>query len=159
MADALPLVLWDCHYDENDVRWVGERPTGAASSAHDNYSDVNGLYAELRAAHERSCVQTALHEHFRQAASRFHRRPREFLPFIAGNNALAGAPNGTTLAVPLGGGTYRNTRIAGGKGYVKLLDRKRLDEVEVTWERWKSGKGAKRAKRDDSQAAGPEARV
>lgn len=155
MADALPLVLWDCLYDESDVRWLGEDISNLVSSerlhSQEGGSDVNGLYAELRSIHERSCIHSALHDHFLRAASRFHRSPREFLPISS--TPLSMIPSGTTLAIPLGGGTSRNTRIAGGKGYVKLLDRKRLDEVEVTWERWKSGKGAKRGKKEAIQAS------
>ena len=158
MADALPLVLWDCHYDESDVRWVGEVAHDLQPStdlhSHEKIAGTNGLYAELRSNHERSYIHSALHDHFLRAASRFHRPPRGFLPIA--ETPLSTIPNGTTLAVPLGGGTFRNTRIAGGKGYVKLLERKRLDEVEITWERWKAGKGAKRGKKEVIQATVPE---
>lgn len=147
MADALPLVLWDCHYDLVDVQWVGEVPISSTEAApSESTSDANGLYAELRLIHERSRLHSALHEHFLKAASRFHRPPREFLP--VSSTPLSAVPDGNTLAIPLGGGTYRNTRVAGGKGYIKLLERKRLDEVEVTWERWRTGKGAKRGKKE-----------
>lgn len=150
MADALPLVLWDCSYDERDVTWVGVEPHGtSASAAARTTFDVNGVYAELRSIHERSLVHSALHDHFLRAASRFHRAPREFLPMQSADDTHA-IPNGATLAIPLGGGTYRNTRCAGGKGYVRLLERKRLDELEVIWKRWKKGKGTKREKKGDA---------
>ena len=149
MADALPLVLWNCKYDNEDVAWVGDSQSSSSPgdivAPGQKKADVNGLYAELRSLHERSWVHSTLHEHFLQAASRFHRPPKELLPFpcTKAGDPLPAVPNGTVLGIPLGGGTHRNTRYAGGKGYVKLLDRKRLDEVPVIWERWKNGKGAK----------------
>jgi len=161
MADALPLVLWDCHYDRNDVNWAGDitdrvaNDTGPDSDDQKNDADVNGLYAELRSIHERSRVHSTLHEHFLKAASRYHQPPRELLPVVP-YKLNTSIPNGTVLGVPLGGGTHRNTRYTGGKGYVKLLDRKRLDEVEIIWERWKVGKGARYKKQGTAEEAAAE---
>ncbi|KAI0085584.1 pseudouridine synthase [Irpex rosettiformis] len=146
MADALPLVLWDCKYDKEDVTWVGDLDSPVVSGdVEEKQVSINGLYAKLRSLHERSWVHLALHDHFLQAASRYHRPPKELLPFPPSNPSapLPVIPNGTVIGIPLGGGTYRNTRYAGGKGYVKLLDMHRLDVVEVVWEKWKNGKGAK----------------
>ncbi|KAI0759169.1 hypothetical protein BC629DRAFT_1550032 [Irpex lacteus] len=123
MADALPLVLWDCKYDKEDVHGSAISillpPSGVSAQAEEKQTNVNGLYAELRSIHERSWVHTALHDHFLKAASRYHRPPKELLPFSLRNL--------TTLCRP----------------FRMLLDRKRLDEVEVMWERWKNGKGSK----------------
>jgi tRNA pseudouridine38/39 synthase len=131
MADALPLVLWECEYGPDDVRWVVANERGAT---------VNGLYAELRSAHERSRVRSTLHGHFLAAAAQYHSRPPELLPLRG-----AAIPAGSVVGVPLGGGTERNTRYAGGKGHVALLERGRLEGVEKMWERWKNG----RRRRDD----------
>ncbi|KAI0689380.1 pseudouridine synthase [Cytidiella melzeri] len=156
MADALPLVLWDCQYDKDDVNWIGDidscLPHGERFAQQK--SDVNGLYAELRSMHERSWVHSALHEHFLKAASRYHRPPKELLPFSPSKSGVHARPipNGTVLGIPLGGGTQRNTRYAGGKGYVSLLERKRSDEVEDIWERWKNGRGSKNRKKETSTA-------
>ena len=149
MADALPLVLWDCHYDESDVRWSSDVTADAqldASVSSKKAASVNGLYSQLRSIRERSWLHSTLHDHFLQAASQFHQPPLQYLPTSA-SSELARFRDGTVIGIPLGGGTVRNTRYTGGKGYVKILDRKRLDDMEVIWERYKHGKGAKKEKK------------
>lgn len=82
MADGLPLVLWDCAYEENDVQWRVD-------------DEESGLYRQMRGIHERSAIHTALDACFLQAISGFH--------------ADAARATGATLALPLGGGTYTRT--------------------------------------------------
>jgi len=52
------------------------------------------------------------------------------------------SPPQETLRIPLGGGTYKRT----GK-YIPLLERKRQDSYESANERWRIGKGARKAER------------
>lgn len=82
MADGLPLVLWDCAYEDSDVKWQVD-------------GEESGLYRQMRGIHERSAIHTALDACFLRAASVFHADARRC--------------SGATLALPLGGGTYART--------------------------------------------------
>jgi tRNA pseudouridine38/39 synthase len=78
LADALPLVIWDCVYDESDVQWqTGEEEEG-------------GLYRQMRSIHERSMVHTTLDAYFLETTSKHHE---------------AGVERMTSI--PLGAGTYQ----------------------------------------------------
>ena len=54
------------------------------------------------------------------------------------------------LNIPLGGGNARRTR---SSLYVPLLKRKRLEHVDVVNERWRLGKGERKAQRKASAGA------
>ena len=69
------------------------------------------------------------------------RTVHQLLPIGHGSPAI---PTGTMLAVPLGGGKDKR-----GGSYVQVLERERLESVEVLNERWRVGKGARRAERAD----------
>ncbi|KAI0299059.1 pseudouridine synthase [Multifurca ochricompacta] len=96
MADALPLVLWDCEYAPEDAGWRTDDTGSDGGSV--------GLHSQLVGLAERAQVEATLAEHFLAAASEFH----------------APAPPGR---------------------YVRLLERKRLESVEVVNARWRSRRG------------------
>lgn len=132
MADALPLMLWDCAYSPDDVNWRthGKDPDMAIRTEDDeDYASGFGLYRHLSSIHERSLIHTALNDHFLQAASVFHRLPRTSM-----------------IEVPLGGGTLKRT-----SQYTPLLRRNRLDTVEVMNERWRVGKGSRREQKKHAE--------
>ncbi|KAG6811375.1 hypothetical protein H0H92_007760 [Tricholoma furcatifolium] len=144
MADALPLMLWDCGYPEGVLDW---RTTNGASMADGGEGGRSDLYQQLHGIHSRSQVYTALNDHFLLAASAFH------LPTTS-NGSGNGNGSGSSAAkflVPLGGGTYKRT---GQDKYTPLLQRKRLDHVDVTNERWRVGKGFRRNERKKAAEAG-----
>ena len=123
MADGLPLILWDCGFDETDVQWRAED-----MSTDDGYvATASGfLWQQVHGEYSRSLVRTALHQHFLEAASLYHIPPTD-----AGGIAY----------MNIGGGQSRHT-----KKYVPLLKRKRGDTVEVVNERWRNGaRAAKKA--------------
>jgi tRNA pseudouridine38/39 synthase len=64
MADALPLVLWDCVYAPEDVPWRTDDTGIEGGSA--------GLHLQLTGLAERAQVEATLAEHFLAAASQFH---------------------------------------------------------------------------------------
>jgi tRNA pseudouridine38/39 synthase len=130
IADALPLVLWDCGYASDAVHWQTDADAGPAGGP--------AVYTLLDHARERSAVVNALDAHFLSAASVFHRPPPAVFPLVPG--AVPPNTRGETILIPLGGGRYRQT----GK-YVPLMQRKRLDPVEVVNERWRRGKGSRRS--------------
>ena len=123
MADGLPLILWDCGFDETDVRWRAEDPStdeGYAASAS------GFLWQQIHGEYSRSLVRTALHQHFLEVASLYHSPPTD---------------TRGTAHVNIGGGQSRHT-----KKYVPLLKRKRGDTAEVVNERWRNGaRAAKKA--------------
>ncbi|KAK7033601.1 pseudouridine synthase deg1 [Paramarasmius palmivorus] len=157
MADALPLVLWDCGYSNEDVNWQTSghdidavEATQASSGSNDS---GRGLYHLLHSIHARSQIFTTLHRHFLDAASQFFGPP-----WAPTSNGQIGVRNGETVAweVPLGGGASRKLA-----QYVPLLKRNRLDTVETINERWRLGKGFRRDNRkwtagDDEEDGGGE---
>jgi tRNA pseudouridine38/39 synthase len=127
MADGLPLMLWNCTYAPEDISWRtdGARDDAASGSAE--------LLRQMTNVWERAQVHAALDQHFVAAASQHHQSLSKRLPI-----PLNQAPPKDMLDVPLGGGSYRH-----GSNYIPLLERKRLDPVEVTNARWKASKDAK----------------
>lgn len=145
MADALPLVLWECGYSDGDVTWRND--TGLADAANmktPQKASANSLYQQLRSAHERSLIQAALNEHYLAAAAKHHPAPPEYLPLLPDGPSV---PKGVVFGVPLGAGTQKDSAT-----YIPVLERKRLDHVLVTNERWRSGKGARKAARQADEA-------
>jgi len=123
MADGLPLILWDCGFDETDVQWRTED----ASTDEGYAATASGfLWQRIHAEYSRSLVHTALHQHFLEAASLYHAPPTD-------TRGIA--------RVNIGGGQSRHTR-----KYVPILKRKRGDTAEVVNERWRNGaRAAKKA--------------
>lgn len=136
MADALPLVLWDCGYPDSDLDW---RITSNESTGDGNGSE---LYQQLHSIHARSQVYTTLNDHFFAAAARLHSPPPIQIRDVTTKEILPSAP--LKFSIPLGGGAYKRT---GQEKYVPLLKRNRLEAVEVVNERWRLGKGFRRNER------------
>ena len=123
MADALPLVLWDCVYAEEDTPWRTDDAGSEGGSV--------GLHTQMTGFAERAQVEATLAEHFLAAASQFHApAPALLRPPAPGERG--------PWDVPLGGGTMRREGT-----YVPLLKRKRLESVEVVNARYRDRKGAK----------------
>ncbi|TFK47201.1 pseudouridine synthase [Heliocybe sulcata] len=141
MADSLPLMLWDCVYDEKDVSW--RVTSGDPAVEKDLLKSENGpgnLIQQLGSAYGRSRIFTALNRQFLAAGQQYIPPPKSYLP-IGGPGVDALVPN-AMLDIPLGGGTYRQTT-----KYVPLLQRDRLEHVDIVNERWREGKGSRRAAR------------
>ena len=120
MADALPLVLWDCVYAPEDAPWRTDDADVDGGSA--------GLHSQLAGLAERAQVEATLAEHFLTVASQFHAPAPALLRQPA-------AGEREPWDVPLGGGMVRRE----GR-YVPLLKRKRLESVEVVNARWRTRK-------------------
>ncbi|KAG1740143.1 pseudouridine synthase [Suillus paluster] len=138
MADALPLMLWDCAYADSDVTWqTDDDGTGTESGTGSD------LYHQLHSIHQRSLIHTVLDEHFLTAAMQYHPPPPRYFPFSQTRLTphtlpRSGLGREPVLGVPLGAGTYKR-----GAKYMPLLERKRLDHVDVANERWRIGRGSK----------------
>lgn len=138
MADAHPLVLWDCMYADGDVQWridgerVGADGVGAMKLLASN------LYAQQRTTCERSLIGATLDQYFLLATSRYHDPRPEHLPV---------PPDATIdkamFGIPLGGGKERR-----GAKYTAVLERERLEPVEILNERWRANKGARIAEQE-----------
>jgi len=128
MADALPLVLWDCAYAEEDVPWRTDDAGSEGGSV--------GLHTQMTGLAERAQVEATLAEHFLAAASQFHApAPVLLRPPAPGERG--------PWDIPLGGGTIRREGT-----YVGLLKRKRLESVEVVNARFRDRKEAKSRAQD-----------
>lgn len=146
MADALPLMLWDCAFANSDVRWQ----TGDENNGDENARTKSDLYHQLHSVHQRSLIHTTLEAHFLAATARYHPPPPRYFPFsttglTASTIPLLANREPPVLGVPLGGGTYRR-----GVKYVPIVQRKRLDHVDVANARWRTGKGSRRIERADA---------
>ncbi|KAJ3825333.1 pseudouridine synthase [Lentinula raphanica] len=141
MADALPLMLWDCVYSDDDVDWRtdGHEIGSARDQSNGSSEDGRGVYHDLHSIRSRSQIYTALNQHFLDAASFFFAEP-----WVIGPEGVLGVKHGANvmMEVPLGGGRSRKLQ-----QYVPLLKRKRLDPVDVVNERWRNGKGFRRDQR------------
>ena len=141
IADPLPLVLWECAYDEKDVKWQ----TDADGSENGYAVESNNLYSQLSAIHARSLVYSMMDATFLRAASKFHPPPPNPFPLdISSRDDFLRNNPSMFLNVPWGGGA---TRKSAAKTYVPLLKRKRLGHVDIVNERWRNGKGERRAAR------------
>ena len=137
MADGLPLVLWDCAYSDEDVRWQIDEDYGQDGSA----GGAGAVYGQLGSIHERSTIHSALDAYFLESASKHHPAPMNAFPLPANSPGFGGIipDNSGILPIPLGGGAHQRT-----SKYVPVLSRKRLEDVFVVNERWKVGKGARK---------------
>ncbi|KAF7373336.1 tRNA pseudouridine synthase [Mycena sanguinolenta] len=135
MADALPLMLYECHFGPGDVEWQVEEEDDA-----DGLSPLGaGLYHQLHSLHARAEMYAALDHEFLRVASVHHAPPPARLPL----NVTGFVPDGrTAMNVPLGGAEFRRTA-----KYIPLLERNRGEHFEVVNERWRVGKGARRDER------------
>ncbi|KAG2043744.1 pseudouridine synthase, partial [Suillus americanus] len=139
MADALPLMLWDCAYANSDVTWQTDDDGTESGTGSD-------LYHQLHSIHQRSLIHTVLDEHFLTAATQYHSPPPQYFPFSQTGLTSHTLPRSNlgrepVLGVPLGAGTYKRSA-----KYMPLLERKRLDHVDVANERWRIGRGSKYSK-------------
>ena len=147
MADALPLMLWECGYDETELAW---RTTGRPDDEGIEGGLANGgeLYHQLQYIQTRSQVFSALNQHFLEAAAKHHPKPVSPFPLKngVGDLKISRENNKQPMNIPLGGGTFKRSL-----NYVPLLERGRLDTVEVMNERWRLGKGRRREERRQEQ--------
>ena len=142
MADALPLMLWECGYDEAEVTW---RTTGRPEDEGIKGGLANGgeLYHQLQGIQTRSQVLSALNKHFLEAAAKHHPKPVSPFPLPGvGDLKTLKEKNKQAINIPLGGGTFKRSL-----KYVPLLERGRLDTVDVMNERWRLGKGMRKEER------------
>ncbi|KAI0632823.1 tRNA pseudouridine synthase [Trametes polyzona] len=141
IADPLPLMLWECGYDEGALDWRVDRakPDAAGEAAK---SPLRGMMC----AHERAVLGAALEEHFLKAAERFHTPPKPYFPI--GAPGVERLPEGAMMSLPLGGGMAKRMAT-----YTPLLERKRMLTPEEVNERYRLGRGAKRLERRAAASA------
>ncbi|PFH50362.1 hypothetical protein AMATHDRAFT_145251 [Amanita thiersii Skay4041] len=139
MADALPLMLWECGYKPEDVDWR----INAYTDENKRKGNNGDLYNSMEAVHEKSRISAALDQHFLEAARQHHPPPKRLFPTDQWPDNSAKV----LMNVPLGGGTYKRMM-----RYTPLLDRVRMDPVEVVNERWRNGKGARKEERKKAEA-------
>lgn len=139
MADALPLMLWECGYDETQLDWHTSNhiaDDGGPSLAWTK------LYHQLMGICNRSQVYLVLNRHFLNAATKYFPEPTSLLP-LENEMKYPEVTRGKHerdkyINVPLGGGTFKRSQ-----KYVPVMERTRLDKVEVINERWRTARGLK----------------
>lgn len=131
MADSLPLMLWDCAYDDNDVHW---RTSPDGDGSEERRGSGSELHDQMHSIHTRSVIHTALDAHFLLATAQYHKPSPPYFP--RNQNHI---PLPSVIQVPLGGGSSNRNG-----NYKPLLRRKRLESVEVVNERWRAGKGERK---------------
>jgi tRNA pseudouridine38/39 synthase len=91
MADDLPLMLWECGYDESELDWrtyeQDERKSGGIAGG-DLHHQVQSIYA-------RSRIHAALDQHFLKAVEVHHPPPP--LPFPLEDGSRNWTPRRTSL--------------------------------------------------------------
>lgn len=155
MADGLPLMLWDCAFSEEDVKWQVDSAEHTSDPTRPGETQASSgssgsLHHELHSALSRSIITSALNAHFLQAAAKFHPLEASPIPLPADSPGLLKQliSSKQMMNIPIGGGVYRRSV---GKSYIPLLQRKRLDPVEVINERWRLGKGSRREVKKNSE--------
>ncbi|KAI0830109.1 tRNA pseudouridine synthase [Trametes gibbosa] len=135
IADTLPLVLWECGYDDGALAWRVD-PARADAAGDSAKSPLRGMAC----AHERAVLGAALEAHFLKAAQAHHAPPPPYFP--VGAPGVGGLPRGAMMSLPLGGGMVKRAAV-----YTPLLERKRMLTPEQVNERYRLGRGAKKLER------------
>ena len=147
MTDGLPLMLWECGFADEDLDWRTDTEVDSDETSGEGSKDATqmrlGLANQLESILERSHIHVALDTHFLAAAASIHSSAPSPFPLRPGTR-----PSGM-LNVPLGGGTFHRS----GR-YVPVVERKRLDSVEIANERWMKGKGGRKEERKRLAAGG-----
>ncbi|PIL26057.1 hypothetical protein GSI_11811 [Ganoderma sinense ZZ0214-1] len=144
IADPLPLMLWECGYDEGALDW---RIDCSSNKGGDSAkSPLRGMIC----AHDRATITAALDAHFLKAAEAHHTPPQQYFPI--GAPGIAPLPPGAMMSVPLGGGMVKRAGT-----YVPLLQRKRMPTPEEVNARYRLGRGAKKLERKAAVAAADDA--
>ncbi|OBZ74477.1 putative tRNA pseudouridine synthase C25B8.05 [Grifola frondosa] len=149
MADPLPLMLWECGYDESDIDWRTDRNPERPPEPLSQKDITGNLYHQLQSLHERSVIHTTLDAHFLKAAARHHSPPPQYFP--RNHPGSQPIPRRSVMSIPLGAGAFRRAAI-----YVPLLERARAPTAESMNERWRVGKGARRAEKKALENGGDE---
>jgi tRNA pseudouridine38/39 synthase len=137
MADGLPLMLWDCGYPDGTFTW---RTTGRPENVE--FVDDGEVQRELQNIVTRSHIHAALNEHFLLAMAKYHASPKSIFPLEHPSQLQVRKKPQDAIQVPLGGGTSKRVI-----KYPPVLERKRLDHVDVANERWRLGKGFRKSER------------
>lgn len=154
MAADRPLMLWECGFRERDVQWRASTYAGAlpAAAPLDEEPGVRAS-AHLHAQWTRDVIHTELVRHFcfATAPSAASAMPSQTSFADARTPCLpppAQAPPPAARAdlVPLGHGTMRPTT-----KYTALVRRPRDASVEEKNQKWREGKGHRRATRRAAQ--------
>ncbi len=148
MADGLPLMLWDCAYSEDEIVWqtggssVAEEEPVLEADSSESVGEKN-LYNQVHSMHSRSLIHAALDAHFYHAVSTFHSPQANPFP-LAVPTKVRELGSDFILNIPVGGGCFRRWI---SRTYVPLLQRKRLEPVEIVNERWRLSRGLRRENR------------
>ncbi|CAG8590939.1 13529_t:CDS:2, partial [Acaulospora colombiana] len=119
MADGLPLVLWECGFDKDDVTWRTDEPESTEVTKPTASPSTVQLLESMNSSHTSSVIRTALLRHFLEAAEVHHESASDRL-----------------VRLQRGGGHIQHIN-----KYVPLLKRKRGPTPAEVNENWRKGRG------------------
>ena len=151
MADGLPLMLWECAYNDTDVQWRTDDNVSSLEHSQGSQTSRRDLYHQMYLVYSRSLVHSALDAHFLRAAAAFYPPPLSSSSVV--NNNSGSSSGGSLVTTPLGGGV---ARYCATRSYTPLLRRKRLEHVDIVNERWRLKKAGSRAERHTKPLADEE---
>ncbi|KAG8805574.1 hypothetical protein FRC17_005447 [Serendipita sp. 399] len=122
MAEGLPLVLWECGFDEKDVKWRTDDYDGEGEAVPTLMPSTIQLRESMESVLSASRIQTSLLDHFLQTAAVHHPTPAVGIDKV--------------VRVHAGGGRTRHF-----SQYIPLLKRKRGPTVAEVNETWRKGRG------------------
>ncbi|KAG8742749.1 hypothetical protein FRC10_000963 [Ceratobasidium sp. 414] len=141
MADALPLVLWDCGYRSEDVAWQMDGQVEIQGGAMTDRERTHNFWFQLYSVWTHDQIQAAMQGYFLRAGEAFYPRPSPVAP------GLADSTHGP-VKLNMGGGVFRHM-----SKYVPVLELDRGERAEVANLRWREGAAGMRrmAKRDEKK--------
>jgi len=120
MVEGLPLVLWECGFDESDVQWRTDHDDGHGPVVPTSASSSIQLLESMQTSLASSIVKTQLQQHFLLEAAKHHQATLV----------------DKIVRVPSGAGMMRHTN-----QYIPLLSRKRGLTPEEVNKTWRNGRG------------------
>ena len=120
MAEGLPLMLWECGFDDNDISWRTDDYDGNSPVIPTTSPSSIQLLESMQSSLASTVVKTQLQQHFLLEAAKYHQ--------------AASADN--VVRVQCGAGVMRHMH-----QYTPLLKRKRGQTPEEVNETWRNGRG------------------
>ncbi|KAB5590318.1 hypothetical protein CTheo_6233 [Ceratobasidium theobromae] len=136
MADALPLVLWDCGYNPDDVQWQTDSDVESKDGVVFDRERTHNFWYQLYSIWARDRIQATMQSYFLRAAEAFYPSPASSQGMALGTPRT---PADGLVRINTGGGAFRHTT-----RYIPILELERGERAEAANQRWKEGAVGKR---------------
>jgi len=137
MADAHPLMLWECGFSDSDVQWQDDdNGSLMPSSTAPQSREMNDVFRALHAIWTKDLITTSLASLFLQASQSIppssSDNPSSLQPGAPYRHRKSHTPS--AVAYDLGGGTSREER-----KYIPILELRRGERIDDVNKRWAGG--------------------